>query len=308
MEKKPQLAQELAETVKILSWNIRKGEHADAACAWINEQQPDVVFWQEMQAADLERVTNQLGMLAFPAARTASGNGNDNVIFVRSDGPFVVEDVYGHEWAGWHAPANVSVRLALADGGVSARALSLVCEHSCYWSSERRWDEARWYATLAKPGWLTVAGGDWNSYPTGEGPSAEEWETVQDRAFYMNRTYIAADGTRVSDDRADGIMRGAKYVDVARWVADHTEWAAAVRPTAGYGPEKALQGGPERIDRTYAVKELARAIARYETFDIGKLRSISDHLPGMTTFYRRVLAEIMCAPVDSLGRPAAIPG
>ncbi|HEY8985331.1 MAG TPA: endonuclease/exonuclease/phosphatase family protein [Streptomyces sp.] len=276
MEQALQLSQELAETVKILSWNIRKGEHADAACAWINEQRPDVMFWQEMQAPDLERVTGRLGMLAFPAARTTA-SGNDNVVFVRPDGPFVVEEAYEHAWAGWHAPANVSVRLALADGGVSPRALSLVCEHSCYWSADRRRDEAQWYTTLAEPGWLTIMGGDWNSYPTGEGPSVEEWEKVQDRAFYMNRTYVAADGTRVSDDRADGILRKAKYVDVARWTAEHTEWTAAVRPTCGYGPEKALQGGPERVDRTYVVRALVQAVKHFETFDTGQLRAISDH-------------------------------
>ncbi|MFE0136187.1 hypothetical protein ACFWY6_32165 [Streptomyces sp. NPDC059037] len=228
--------------------NIRKGERVDAACDWIREQKPHVVLWQEMQACDLLHVQTRLEMHGYPAAKT-SASGNDNVIFLHDDGLFAVTQEHPHSWAGWHAPANVSVKMRNADGQLSPRSLSLVSEHSCYWSASRRMDEANWYTTLAKDGWLAIAAGDWNGYAQGEGPTAQDWERVEDRAFFVNRTWLAEDGSRRTDDRGDRILTAAGFVDAARWAADRLGLTDLLHSTV----DTSNQGNPDGPQHPHGV-------------------------------------------------------
>ncbi|MFC8125932.1 endonuclease/exonuclease/phosphatase family protein [Streptomyces sp. NPDC057302] len=258
--------------ITLVFCNIRKGEHVEAACEWIREQTPHVVLWQETQARDLLHVQARLEMHGYPAART-SASGNDNVIFLRDDGPFAVTQKHRHPWAGWHAPANVSVRMRNTDGQLSPRSLSLTSEHSCYWSADRRMDEANWYTTLAKDGWLAIAAGDWNGYAQNEGPTE--------------------DGSRRTDDRGDRILTAAGFVDAARWAAEHLGLSDALKPTAGYGKEKARQGGASRIDRAYLSEALGPAIETFRIADTERTRRMSDHLPGVLTLHRHILAELL---------------
>jgi len=274
--------------VSILFWNVEKGIHLDAACAWIADEAPDVVLWQEMQEADLLRVEERLWMRGFTAAKKST-SGNDNVVLVSHESPFAVVEEHLHPWAPWHAPANIVVRMR--DGEhLSPRKLALVSEHSCYWSAAKRLEEADWYSTLAKGDWLTLVAGDWNSYREGEAPDLTD---VPDRAFYANRTWMADDGTRRSDDRPHRALTAAGYIEAAQWAAEQLGQYEALSPTAGYGERKARQGGPSAIDRGYLVKELAPAIKRVQIGDPEQFADKSDHAPGLIVFHRSVLAAVM---------------
>lgn len=288
-------AETRGDEVTLVSWNIKKGERVDAACDWINEQNPDVVLWQEMQANDFLHAQARLRMRGYPAAKTST-SGNDNVIFLHDDGLFAVTDEHLHPWSPWHAPANVSVRMRGDGAQLSPRTLSLVCEHSCYWSADHRKHEADWYTTLAKDGWLAIGAVDWNGYPEDEAPDDDSWKHVADRAFYVNRTWLAEDGSRRTDDRADLILRAAGYIDAARWATDHLGQTDALTPTAGHGKEKQRQGGPSRIDRAYLSSELGPAIKHFRIGDTPSTREISDHLPAVLVLRRHVLTTTLNRP------------
>ncbi|WP_344462718.1 endonuclease/exonuclease/phosphatase family protein, partial [Kitasatospora kazusensis] len=276
--------------LRIVSYNIEKGKHLDDACRWLAEYGPDVVLWQEMQPGDLHQVGAQLGMHGYAAA-VAGGSRNDNVVFVHDDGLLMVDAEYLHPWAPWHAPANVTVRLRRPGGAVSPRALALVSEHSCYYSATIRQREADWYSSHAQPGRLVIVGGDWNSFPDGEGPSAEEWAAVADRAYFANRTYETAPGVRVSDERPDRTLTTVGLVDTARYARDKLGQSEATAPTAGY--RRPDQGALRRIDRIYASGELAPAIVRASTIDTPELRTVSDHLPVELVLDLEALEQVL---------------
>ncbi|WP_172388138.1 hypothetical protein [Streptomyces sp. MNP-20] len=284
-----------AHEIRLISWNVQKGRHTEQACRWIAAQRPDIVAWQELQPGDLKKVQGLLRLHGYPAVKL-HGSTNDNSIFVHDDGLFMVEEEYEHGWAPWHAPANIEVRLRGAGEDVSQRKLSVVSTHDCYWSSTVRLQEAEWATTLAKPGYLCIRTGDGNGFPT-DAPDID-WSKVEDKAFMVNRTYLAEDGTRRTDDRADRILTAAGFIDAARYVADKFGRREALRPTAGYGKDKAQQAGPQRIDRTIVSAELTPAI---KDFIIGDpdpetdalLQSWSDHLPQQLVLHGDVVDQIM---------------
>lgn len=281
-----------ADEIRLLSWNVRKGTYVKQACAWIGERMPDVVMWQEFQRADRARIEDWLGMEAH-LAPPLPGSSNDNAILLRPGGPLAVTAEYEHRWAPWHAPANIEVRLHGADGILSRRGLCLVSKHDCYWSALVRQIEADWLTTLAKPGRLALVMGDWNGFPAGTGI---DWESVEDRAFYVNRTHLDGDGVRRTDDRADRTVADAGFTDPAGWAADRLGQPRALAPTAGYGPDKARQAGPTRIDRAAMSAELAPAVTRFTVGDRAEhpeLDWISDHRPLELVLDRHTLHTIM---------------
>ncbi|KJK55024.1 endonuclease/exonuclease/phosphatase family protein [Saccharothrix sp. ST-888] len=294
------------DVVKILTWNIKKGEQLDAACDVIAEQDPDVVLWQEMQPGDLEKVTARLGMDGYPAAAplaarfVADGmlpgaSRNDNAILLKSGGPFVKVQAYDHGWAPWHPPANITVRLR-ASGGSDAESsgiLGLVSAHLCYYSAAVREIEADWFSTLAKPGMLTIIGMDRNGYLVGEGP---DWDKLQlypgfDRAHWHNRTLRSDDGDRYADDRTDEGMNELGFVDPCHYARDVLGHPKAVGITAGYAVKG--HGGPHAIDGVYGSAALAPLTVRAGVLDTPRLRHISDHLPTEWCLSRSGLWQTM---------------
>lgn len=286
----------LADPVTMLNWNLEKGINWREGADWVRGQHPDVVFLQEVQPGQLRRIGRRLGMKGYLASHRPAST-NDNAIFIRRGGPFAVVAEYPQEWAPWHAPANIAVRLRLPGGGLSDRQISLVSGHGCYWSPEYRLAEAKWCSTLAKPGWLAVHFWDWNSYRVGEGGP---WEGYEDTAFYVNRTSLNDAGVRVTNDRPDREMTDAGYVEMARYAAAELGLPEAMRPSSGYRthPGRPTDIPPYCIDRGYLTAELAGALTHYEVRDTPELRAMSDHLPLVAAFDHAQLSAILHRPAE----------
>lgn len=295
----------LADPVTMLNWNLEKGINWREGADWIRDQDPHVVFLQEVQPGQLRRIGRRLGMKGYLASHRP-GSNNDNALFIKRGGPFAVVAEHPQQWAPWHAPANIAVKLRGPGRSLSGRQISLVSGHGCYWSPEYRLAEARWCSTLAKPGWLAVHFWDWNSYRVGEGGP---WEEYEDTAFYVNRTYVNDAGVRVTDDRPDREMTDAGYVEMARYAAAELALPDAMRPSSGYRthPGRPRTIAPYCIDRGYLTAELARALTHYEVHDTPELRQISDHLPLRATFDRDTLRTILHQPSHSY-EPTVIHG
>ncbi|MEU1151522.1 endonuclease/exonuclease/phosphatase family protein [Streptomyces sp. NPDC005918] len=268
------------ESITVLNWNLEKGINLEAGARWVKEQRPDIFFQQEVQPDQLARVSDLLDMdghIAVPRP----GSSNDNAIFVRRDGPLVCTEEYPQAWAPWHAPANIAVRLRDPDGTLSPRQISAVSMHTCYWSPEHRLTEGRWCTTLAKPGWLAMVFGDWNSYRVG---TDIRWDDYTDHAFVANRTY-EYDGRRHTDMRPDRELLAAGYVEMARHAAEHLDQPEALAPSSGYRDHPGRPSGPRHcIDRGYLSAELAPALTSFTVCDTPQLRQLSDHLPLRAEF------------------------
>ncbi|MGW1158912.1 endonuclease/exonuclease/phosphatase family protein [Streptomyces sp. NPDC002519] len=281
----------MTDTITVLNWNLEKGINLEAGARWVREQRPDLFFQQEVQPDQLARLSELLemdGHIAVPRP----GSSNDNAIFVRPGGPLVCTEEYPQAWAPWHAPANIAVRLRGADGALSPRQISAVSTHCCYWSPELRLTEARWCSTLAKPGWLAVIFGDWNSYRVGTDIC---WDDYTDHAFVANRTY-EHDGRRHTDVGPDRELLAAGYVEMARHAAEHLGQSEALAPSSGYRDHPGRPSGPRHtIDRGYLSAELAPSLTGFTVCDTPQLRSLSDHLPLRATFDLARLREVVHA-------------
>lgn len=277
-------------SVTALAWNVEKGVNQVAAAAWARGLQPDIFFMQEVQPGQLDRLVDQLDMDGYVAAHRP-GSNNDNAIFLKRGGPLTFVEEFAQEWAPWHAPANITVKLKDPDGAVSPRHISCVSGHACYYSSETRLQEAQWCTTLAKPGWLSVHFWDWNSYRAG---TTIDWEQYEDRAFFAARTYPEG-GRRLTDDRPDRELTAAGYVEMARWAADRRDQPKAMDASSGYRPHPGRPDGAPRycIDRGYLSPELAPALTDFTVCDTPALREMSDHLPLIAKFDRATLRSIL---------------
>jgi hypothetical protein len=293
-----------AASVTALAYNVEKGVNEGPATAWIREQEPDIFFMQEVQPGQLGRLSGLLGMDGYVAA-LRPGSNNDNAIFLRRGGPLTFVEEFGQEWAPWHAPANVTVKMTDPDGTVSPRQISCVSGHASYFSSEMRLVEAQWCTTLAKPGWLSIHFWDWNSYRAG---TEIDWERYADRAFFAARTYQEG-GRRLTDDRPDRELSAAGYIEMARWAADHRGQPKAMIASSGYRPHPGRPDEAPRycIDRRYMSPELAPALTSFTVCDTPELRRISDHLPLPATFDRDALRAILHQPAQSY-EPTVIHG
>lgn len=286
------------DTLTIVSWNVAQGKHALAAAELVASWNPDVFCQQEVQPDQVGELADVLGMDAYPAAPT-KGSRNNNVIFLKRDGPLAFDEDHPQGWAAWHAPANITVRYRDPDGKLSPRTLSLVCEHSCYWSAAIRLREAEWYHTLAKPGWMTIGIGDYNSYRKGSGPTTEEWEQYTDRAFYANRTYVTADGIRRSDDRPDREMLDAGYSELARVAVERLGVSPkkAMKPASGY---RQWPGRPPNtahgVDRGYHTSNLDDALKGFTVRVTKKTRRMSDHSPLIARYRAARIRALMFTP------------
>ncbi|MFF0481952.1 endonuclease/exonuclease/phosphatase family protein [Streptomyces sp. NPDC004435] len=293
--------------LRVLTWNIMRGENLRRVIKHVKDVHPDVWLAQEIQPKHHRLLEQKTGMRCYPAPRTANSI-NDNAIFVRErdDSPLVVEDVFEHPLNGWHPPANVTLvdeRFRTEHG---ARPLSLVSHHLCYFSPDRRLAEAEWLTTLAKPGWLAFIGGDFNSYPAREAPTDETWAEVlagdhADRAFYTNRTLLFGE-RRISDVRPHSTLTSAGFVDLALWARDRMGQPFAAEPTAGH-MNSARQGGQWRIDWNIASRELAPAVLDVAVGE--EMKHVSDHLPIVTRLdLDAVLESMRPALTDSLDAQA----
>jgi len=285
----------IPETVRFLVWNIERGQHTKDALRWISRLPvpPAAVLWQELQPGDVETAEATLGMRAF-LAEARPNSTHHNAILLDESGPLALEEEFVHPAVLGHAPANIAVRLRGPDGTLSDRALTLLSVHASSISPTYRLMEAEFLARFADPKWLTLAAGDFNSYPSrspGEGPHAIDWTEVPDRVYYMQRTHQTAAG-RDTDDRPDATLLAAGYLDAARWAAEHLhQQHDALAPTAGYG--KPRQCGLRRIDRAYLSGPLAPTLMRFEVCDSDELRSVSDHLPLIIDLDAEKLRQVM---------------
>lgn len=284
-----------AETITGVCWNVEHGVEAEAACDWVTQWSPDVVFWQELQPGQEDDVQKWLGMIGY-VAEPRPGSTNGNALFVRDGGPFILAREHRHPAApDRHAPANIEVRLPRPDGTLTERTLCLASVHLCHYSPAIRLAEADWLTTLTRPGRLALIAGDFNSYTAG---AQVDWDKVTDRAFLANRTYPGMDGRRYIDDLPDRTLTTAGYVDAALWVAKHCGGAHRVlADTAGHRPDKAAQGGPRRIDRVYLSDTLAPALTGFRVGAPKELGGISDHMPLVFHLDRARLEEALSAPV-----------
>ncbi|MEU5839758.1 hypothetical protein ABZ820_39755 [Streptomyces diacarni] len=276
-------------TITAVSWNIEKGLTWEEAATWVRQQDPDILFQQEVQPGQLGPQCERLGMDGYLAVRRP-GSRNDNAILLKRGGPLAFAEEYEQNWAPWHAPANIAVRLRDADGTLSPRQISCVSGHACYWSAEHRLTEAKWCSTLTKPGWLALHFWDWNSYRIGEGGS---WEDYDDHAYVANRTYYER-GRRHTDDRPDREMLAAGYVEMARHAAERLHQPGAMNASSGY---RHHPGRPPKsnycIDRGYLSAELAPALTGFAVCDSPRLRRLSDHLPLRAEFDAAELRTIL---------------
>ncbi|MFG2835987.1 endonuclease/exonuclease/phosphatase family protein [Streptomyces zaomyceticus] len=273
--------------LRLLVWNVMKGEHLAEAGAYVAAVRPDVWLAQEILPRHVVPFELATDMRCYPAA-AATTSPNDNAIFIRPGSWFEAAEEYKHPDGAWHPPANLAVRDATYRDEPGARRISLVSHHLCYFSADRRLSEAEWCTTLAKPAWLAIIGGDWNSYPSGAGPAPSLWASLleddnpsRDRALYVNRTYEES-GTRHTDDRPDRLLRAAGFVDAARYARDELGQDLAMDPTTGHG-DLERQGGQWRIDRVYVSRELAPAITDVQIGDASTVGALSDHLPVLLT-------------------------
>lgn len=272
----------------IISANVMKGTHLSQITTWLDEQRPDLLFLQEVMPGHLSRYCDALGMDGYVAAPLPDSS-NNNAILLRRRGPFALLEEHPQEWAPWHAPANVTVRLRGRDGSLSRRNISCVSMHACYWSATNRLLEAQWCSTLTKPGWLALVMGDWNSYRADEEIS---WEGYADTAFVANRTYVDG-GARVTDDRPDREMLAAGYVELGRHAAEQLGQADAMKATAGWLDYPGRLAGMYCIDRGYISPELVPAVTSFEVCDTPLLRTLSDHLPQKVSLDPIVLDRIL---------------
>lgn len=277
-------------TIKALGWNVEKGLNTAAAADWVRAQDPDVFFMQEVQPGQLGTLADLLGMNGYLAAHRP-GSHNDNAIFLKPRGPLTFVEEFAQDWAPWHAPANITVKLLDPDGTLSPRHMSCVSGHASYFSSELRLIEAQWCTTLAKPGWLSLHFWDWNSYRKG---TKIDWTQYEDRAFYVARTYQEG-GRRLTDDRPDRELTDAGYVEMARQAAANCGRPEAMNASSGYRPQPGRPKEPPRycVDRGYLSAELAPALTSYTVCDTPLLRKMSDHLPLLAKFDRDVLRAIL---------------
>ena len=281
-----------ASTITALNWNVEKGINWEEAAAWVQQQDPDIFFQQEVQPGQLDVLAERLGMDGYIAVHRP-GSNNDNSIFLKRGGPLAFVEEYEQSWAPWHAPANIAVKLRDDDGTLSPRQISCVSGHACYWSAEYRLTEAKWCSTLAKPGWLALHFWDWNSYRADEGGP---WEDYDDLAFVANRTYFEG-GRRHTDDRPDREMLAAGYVELGHHAAEHLGQPDALNPSSGYRDHPGRPNGPRYcIDRGYLSAELAPALAGFTVCDTQELRQLSDHLPLRAEFDVTQLRSILHRP------------
>jgi len=281
-----------ATTITALNWNLEKGINWEQGAAWIGEQDPDILFQQEVQPGQLSDQAERVGMDGYIAVRRP-GSNNDNAIFLKRGGPLVFVEEYAQDWAPWHAPANIAVKFRDANGTLSPRQISCVSGHACYWNPEYRLTEAKWCSTLAKPGWLAIHFWDWNSYRIGEGGP---WEGYDDHAFVANRTYDEG-GRRHTDDRPDREMLTTGYVEMARHAAQHLDQPDAMNASSGYREHPGRPPGPRYcIDRGYLSAELAPALTGFTVCDTPHLRQLSDHLPLRAEFDATALRAVLHRP------------
>ncbi|MFE5842044.1 endonuclease/exonuclease/phosphatase family protein [Streptomyces niveus] len=290
----------MQDTLTFVGWNVEHGKRGREAAEMVASWEPDVFCMQEAQPDQIDTLAGILSMDAYPAAETEAGT-HTNVIFLKRGGPLVFDRDHQQGWAAWHAPANVTVRLRNPDGALSPRILSLVSEHSCYWSADRRLREAEWYHTLAKPDWMTIAIGDWNSYRNGGGPTNEEWKQYADRAFWTNRTYRRQDGTRVSDDRPDREMLDAGYAEAARLAVElGASREEALKPASGYREQLGRpRGAAYNVDRAYLTRNLRRTVRAFGVHDTHETRPVSDHAPQILTVDTLELVALMHTPLGT---------
>ncbi|WP_411145871.1 hypothetical protein [Streptomyces sp. x-80] len=282
----------MTKTITAVNWNVEKGLNWEEATDWIRGQAPDILFQQEVQPGQLDVQCERLGMDGYLAVHRP-GSTNDNAIFLKPDGPLAFDEEYQQNWAPWHAPANIAIRLRDRDGSLSPRPISCVSGHACYWSADHRLTEAQWCSTLAKPGWLAIHFWDWNSYRIGEGGP---WEGYEDHAFVANRTYFD-NGRRHTDDRPDREMLAAGYIEMARHAADHLGQTGAMNASSGYRDHPGRPPGTRYcIDRGYLSAELAPALTRFTVCDTPELRRMSDHLPLRTELDVAALRTILHRP------------
>jgi hypothetical protein len=282
--------------ITAVAWNIEKGKNLAQAAEWIRAQAPDLFFMQELQPGQLDTIGDLLKMTGYAAAKRP-GSNNDNAIFLRPDSPLVFVEEHKQDWAPWHAPCNITVRLRDADGTLSPRQISAVSGHACYWSPTIRQIESEWYSTLAKSGWLAMVFEDSNSYRKGEGGPWNGYTGHADYAFYANRTYQADDGSRRTDDRPAEQMRAAGYVEIAHYAAKYLALPDALRPTSGYRDNPGRPpAAPYCIDRGYLTPELAPALDHFEVCDTPELQQISDHLPRLAIYAHDRLHTILHRP------------
>ncbi|MFF5962797.1 endonuclease/exonuclease/phosphatase family protein [Streptomyces collinus] len=289
-----------ASTVDVAVWNIeadggRNGERRDFALDILSEYKPDVVLQQEAKHS-----RERGGRLMHAAERRLKLRG-----FLASPNPYVDADIAtavylrpemfhvaeqkprAKPW--WLHPCHVQVQL-----GDCPTPLNFVSFHMCYYDADQRLTEAGWMTTMAELGMVTIAAGDTNSYPRRSEPiGLPTWEKVTDRAHMVQRTYLAADGTRRSDTRPDGVLIDAGYVDLARHASDHLAGVGkeALAATAGFN--KPHQGGPQRIDRGYGTGGVASALEHVEVVDNEDTRAASDHALLIYRFHRTRLERVL---------------
>ncbi|MER5985778.1 hypothetical protein [Streptomyces sp. NPDC001787] len=279
-------------TITAVNWNLEKGINWKEGAAWIRSQCPDIYFHQEVQPGQLDQLSELLGMDGYIAV-PRPGSSNDNAIFVRRGGPLVCTEKYPQAWAPWHAPANIAVRLRDSDGTLSPRQISCVSVHACYFSPELRIVEARWCTTLAKPGWLAMLLGDWNSYRVGTDIA---WERYTDDAFAANRTF-EENGCRGTDIGPDRELLAAGFTEMARHAAENLRQPNALAATSGYRDYPGRPAGTGYcIDRGYLSAELAPALTSFMVCDNPDLRRLSDHLPLRAEFDATELRAILHHP------------
>ncbi|WP_030777600.1 endonuclease/exonuclease/phosphatase family protein [Streptomyces sp. NRRL S-920] len=288
-----------ASTVDIAVWNIeadggRDSDRRDFALdilSQLGDGGPDVVLQQEAKHSRerggrlMHAAEKRLGLRGFLAAPNPYVDADiATAVYVRPS-MFHVTQQKPHAKPWWLHPCHVQAYL-----GACPVPLNFVSFHMCFFDAEQRLTEAGWLATLARPGMVTIAAGDTNSYPRRPEPTAlPVWENVADRAHMVQRTYLGVDGSRHSDTRPDGTLIDAGYVDLARHAADHLDGfgADALAATAGF--DKPLQGGPQRIDRGYGAGGAAAALEHVEVIDNEDTRAVADHA---LVFYRFNLAHL----------------
>jgi hypothetical protein len=288
--------------VKLLSWNLDRGDRWEEGTDWMFSQQPDVVFQQAVRPKDLKADALRLGMTGYTAT-PKSGSGVDSAVFLPARGPFAFEAEYPQSWAPWHAPTHITVQLREANGTPCPRPVSLVAGHACNWSAEVRQMEAQWCSTLAGPGDLTIHFWDWESYREGEGEGSGGCE---DLAYAANRTYLEG-GRRTADDRPDRELTAAGYVEMGRYAAEHLARPDAVRLTADRSEPESSPPRRFCVDRGYLSAELAPALVRFEVCDTPQLRRISEHLPLVALLDYDTLRDTLRQPAR-LHRPSSVLG
>ncbi|MDW6057860.1 endonuclease/exonuclease/phosphatase family protein [Streptomyces sp. FXJ1.4098] len=284
-------------------WNIeadggRQGEHRDLALDILTALNPDVVLQQEAKHSRergkrlMHAAERRLGLRGFLSTPNPGVDADIATAVYLRPSMFHVAEQRPHAKPFWMHPCHVQAQL-----GDCPVPLNFVSAHLCFFDAGRRLEEAGWLTTLAKPGMVTLVGMDSNSYPKAPEPTAlPNWDTVADRPHMVQRTYMDADGHRRSDNRPDAALIEAGYVDLARHAADHLEHKVedVLAPTAGYG--KPHQGGPQRIDRTYAAGGLATALQYVEVIDTDDTREVSDHALLLFRFNRARLECVLTQP------------